>query len=108
MKSNLDKKQLKKMYGSKRRKSTPTKTSESNKISTTTARDAVIIEDHGTKHALPTHAAYTELLKEHNMVKTDLRRVLTEVRILREAVTRLMKTSTQLENDLKNKIDKLD
>ena len=108
MKTELTGKQLKKMYSGKK-KSTPSTASTATESLTTQVRyDMVVVENNGQKLTLPTHQAFNSLLKEHELTKADLRRALSELRTVRNAVNRLLRNSVEIENELRNKIDKPD
>ncbi len=97
---------LKQMYGS-----TPTKksgTKSKDLFSAKSSRDMVVIESNGEQLIVPTNIAFTELLKEHQVVKNDLKKIQGELKMLKDAYNKLAVFSNNLSESVENKIDKPD
>ena len=108
MKSNLTADSIKKMYGSGSDESKKKTKTESKSVSAKSSRDMVVIESDGKQHIVPTHIAFTELLREHLIVKNDLRQVLAEIKVLKDSMRKLIMFSNNLSESVENKVDKLE
>ncbi len=105
MKSNLTDDSLKKMYGGGPKKKVAT---ESKKVTAKSSREMVVIESDGQKHIVPTHDAFSEMLKEHQKMRNELKTAQGEIRILKDAFNKLVGHTNNLSESLENKIDKPD
>jgi len=94
-----------KIYGQKL-ESTKTKKNEDTKV--TVSKDVVLIESRGQKQAVPSMIAFTKLLHEYDSLRNKHNKAAKEINVLRESVKTLIKTINQMDEELKNKIDKLD
>lgn len=107
MESKLPKNALVDMYkstGSKKK----IKTESTKRVTATSSKEMVVFEADGKKHTLPTHAAFTKLLGEHQTVKNDLKKALGEIKILKDAFNNLVGFTNNLSESLDSKIDKPD
>lgn len=98
---------LKEMYGSQPKTKKPGAKSKG-LISAKSSRDMVVIESNGEKLIVPTNTVFTELLREHQIVKNDLRKIQSELKTLKEAYNKLAVFSNNLSESIENKIDKPD
>ena len=107
MKSDLTKKDIASMYNSKNPKKQK-KVEKTESVRTFSSRDMVIVENNGQKHILPSNFAFKKLLNEHETVKNDLKQAQGEIKLLREAVGRLIQNANQLQESLNDKVDRPD
>jgi hypothetical protein len=69
-------------------------------------RDSVLLEINGRKHQVPTHLAYSRLLKEHTTTQNDLLKAQNDIKRLTETVKKLDSALKTIEVILMNKADK--
>lgn len=107
MKTELTNNQIVDMYGPAKGKKAK-KVSENDDTKATSSRDMVVIENQGKRHMLPSQAAFTKMVTEHSKMKNELKIAQNEIRILKEAMNRVITASNNLSESLENKVDKLD
>ena len=98
-------KDISRMYGQKI-KNTMSKKTDETKLTVT--KDMVLIETKGQKQAVPSMIAFTKLIHEYEALRGNHNKAVKELGVLRESVKILITTVNQMNEELKNKIDKLD
>lgn len=107
MKTILTSDQMKKLYGVKIRKPMNSdKADQNKKLNIQEATDIVLIEVEGKKHQFPSWNAYNKLLRDHENLKSEMQKMFTEMRTLREALRAVGRNVDYVEGELRNKIDK--
>lgn len=94
-----------KMYGQKIKPNITEKTEDS-KI--TVSKDIVLIESRGQKQAVPSMIAFTKLRDNYVNLKSVHNKTAKELNVLRESVKVMITAINEMNEELKNKIDKPD
>lgn len=70
-----------------------------------TTRDTVLIESKGQRQYVPTVTAFARLVEEHQTLKTNHNKAVTELNKIRESVKNLIQAVNAMDDELKRKID---
>ncbi len=74
----------------------------------TVSKDFVLIESKGQKQTVPSMTAFTKLLNEHDNLRGNHNKAVKEINVLRESIKILIRTINEMDEEIKNKIDKID
>ena len=105
MKTQLDPKQLKRMYGSKPRPKN-NKTNKQNQLNIQETVDSVFVVIDNQKHQFPSWNAYNKLLRDYEHTKSNVQSLMMEIRNLQRIIQSMGQNINYIENDLQNKLDR--
>lgn len=91
------------MYGEEIK---PTKLEKADDTKLTVSRDMVLIESNGQKQSVPSMIAFTKLLRNYEILRSNYNKAAKELNVLRESVKILITTVNQMDDELKKKIDR--
>lgn len=72
------------------------------------SRDVILIESGGVKQFVPSMLAFKKLLEDYDVLKNEHHRAIKELKTLREAMTVMIRSVNDIDEELKKKVDKLD
>lgn len=100
----IDGKTIKEMYGQKMK----LKKEVSEDIKLTASKDFVLIETKGQKQVVPSMAAFTKLLNEYATLRGNHNKAAKEINVLRDSIKILIRTLNEMNEEIKNKVDKIE
>lgn len=84
------------------------KPNTSEMINLKVSRDVILIEAKGVKQYVPSMVAFTKMLQDYEVLKNEHRTAIKELKTLREAVTTIIRSVNDIDDELQKKVDKLD